>query len=159
MAVSGQTFTRKDSLQGGLRPERTNYDVKRYDLDITIDPERKSIVGFNDITFTALPGTPTIQVDLFENMVVDSIVYNAKKLSYRRDSGAVFVFFPGGLQGVNLHTLRFYYSGNPIISKNAPWDGGFIFSKDANKNHWIAVAVQGTGASLWYPCKDSQTDE
>src|SRR5690606_29148027 len=81
------------------------------------------------------------------------------KLSYRRDSGAVFVFFPGGLQGVNLHTLRFYYSGNPIISKNAPWDGGFIFSKDANKNHWIAVAVQGTGASLWYPCKDSQTDE
>ena len=159
MAVSGQTFTRKDSLQGGLRPERTNYDVKRYDLDITIDPERKRIVGFNDITFTALPGTPTIQVDLFENMVVDSIVYNAKKLSYRRDSGAVFVFFPGGLQGVNLHTLRFYYSGNPIISKNAPWDGGFIFSKDANKNHWIAVAVQGTGASLWYPCKDSQTDE
>jgi hypothetical protein len=29
-------FTRRDSLQGGLRAERTAYDVKRYDLNITI---------------------------------------------------------------------------------------------------------------------------
>ena len=30
-------FTRRDSLQGGLRIERTSYDVKRYDLNITIN--------------------------------------------------------------------------------------------------------------------------
>ena len=44
-------FSRRDSLQGGLRIERTCFDVKRYDLNITINPEQKSITGFNEITF------------------------------------------------------------------------------------------------------------
>lgn len=46
-------FTHRDSSQGGLRIERTSYDVKRYDLNITINPEQKSIKGFNEITFTS----------------------------------------------------------------------------------------------------------
>jgi len=158
-ATAQKNFTRKDSLQGGLRPERTDYDVQRYDLNIKIDPAEQSIIGYNDITFKALPGTPRIQIDLFENMAVDSIVMDNKKLSYRRDNNAVFVFFAGGLQGTDLHKLRFYYSGKPQIARNAPWDGGFTFRKDKNNKDWIGVAVQGTGASLWYPCKDSQTDE
>ena len=39
-----QNFTRRDSLQGGLRLERTCYDVQRYDLNITINPEERTIV-------------------------------------------------------------------------------------------------------------------
>ena len=46
--VSAQNFTRKDSLQGGLRPERTSFNVLRYDLNIKINPDEKSIIGFND---------------------------------------------------------------------------------------------------------------
>jgi len=45
------------------------------------------------------------------------------------------------------------------LPKNAPWDGGFVFSKDTNDKPFIGVAVQGTGASLWYPNKDHQSDE
>jgi aminopeptidase N len=154
-----QVFTRKDSLQGGMRIERSAYDVLRYDLNIKINPEEKSIIGFNEITFRALANTQKIQLDLFENMSVDSIVFDKKKLSYKREFNAVFVFFQSGLQPNIEHKLRFYYSGKPLIAKHAPWDGGFIFTKDDNNKTWIAVAVQGTGASLWYPCKDSQTDE
>jgi len=29
--ISSQNFTRRDSLQGGLRPERTCFDIQRYD--------------------------------------------------------------------------------------------------------------------------------
>ena len=152
-------FTRRDSLQGGLRIERTSYDVKRYDLNITINPEQKSIKGFNEITFDVVIPTQKIQVDLFENMKVDSIVWNAKKLNYKRDNDAVFIDLPEKLASRSNHKLKFYYSGNPRIAKNAPWDGGFVFSKDKAGKDFIAVAVQGTGASLWYPVKDSQTDE
>ena len=152
-------FTRRDSLQGGLRIERTSYDVKRYDLNITINPEQKSINGFNEITFDVVSPIQKIQIDLFENMKVDSIVWNAKKLNYKRDNDAVFVDFPEKLASKSNHKLRFYYSGNPRIARNAPWDGGFVFKKDSNGKDFIAVAVQGTGASLWYPVKDSQTDE
>ncbi len=152
-------FTRRDSLQGGLRIERTSYDVKRYDLNITINPEQKSIKGFNEITFEVLVPVQKIQLDLFENMKVDSIVWNTKKLKYNRDNDAVFIDFPEKLASKSNHKLKFYYSGNPRIARNAPWDGGFVFSKDKAGKDFIAVAVQGTGASLWYPVKDSQTDE
>ena len=152
-------FTRRDSLQGGLRIERTSYDVKRYDLNIIINPEQKSIKGFNEITFEVMVPTQKIQLDLFDNMKVDSIVWNTKKLKYNRDNDAVFIDFPEKLASKSNHKLKFYYSGNPKIAKNAPWDGGFVFKKDSNGKDFIGVAVQGTGASLWYPVKDSQTDE
>ncbi|WP_445713129.1 M1 family metallopeptidase [Flavobacterium sp.] len=152
-------FTRRDSLQGGLRIERTCYDVKRYDLNITINPDQKSIKGFNEVTFEVLTPTQKIQMDLFENMKVDSIVWNANKLNYTRDNDAVFIDFTEKLVSKSNHKLKFYYSGNPIIARNAPWDGGFVFSKDNAGKDFIAVAVQGTGASLWYPVKDSQSDE
>ena len=154
-----ENFTRKDSLHGGLRFERTCYDVLRYDLNIKINPEEKSIIGYNDITFKVINTTTKIQIDLFANMNIDSIIVNNKKLSYKREFDAVFINFPYALEKNSEQKLRFYYSGNPQIAKNAPWDGGFVFKKDSNNKNWVGVAVQGTGASLWFPCKDSQTDE
>jgi aminopeptidase N len=157
--VFSQNFTRRDSLQGGLRLERTCYDVQRYDLNIKINPDEKTIVGYNDIAFKVVEKTSKIQVDLFENMQIDSIIYNNKKLEYKREFDAIFIDFPNGLTANSSEKIRFYYSGKPKVAKNAPWDGGFVFKKDKQGKHWIGVAVQGTGASLWYPVKDSQTDE
>ncbi|MGV1011993.1 MAG: M1 family metallopeptidase [Flavobacterium sp.] len=157
--VISQTFTRKDTLQGGLRAERTCYDVLRYDLNIKINIEEKSIVGYNDISFKVVSNTKKIQLDLFDNMQVDSIVYNTNKLNYKREFNAVFIDFPTNLTNGTEEKIRFYYSGKPIVAKNAPWDGGFVFAKDKQGKPWVAVACQGTGASLWYPVKDSQSDE
>ena len=155
-----ETFSRKDSLQGGLRPERTCFDVLHYDLNIKINPEEKSIVGYNEISFGILKNTSKIQLDLFDNMQVDSIIYNKKKLHYIREFNAVFIDFETPLLTKDRSALlRFYYSGKPIIAKNAPWDGGFVYTNDSQEKPWIGVACQGTGASLWYPCKDSQSDE
>lgn len=156
---SQETFTRKDTLQGGLRPERTCFDVMRYDLNIKINIDEKSIVGYNDISFKVVENTSKIQIDLFRNMQVDSIVYNSKKLEFKRDFNAVFIDFPNKLSVGNDEKIRFYYSGKPIVARRAPWDGGFVFSKDKQGKPWVAVACQGTGASLWYPVKDSQSDE
>ena len=153
-------FSRKDSLQGGLRVERTSFDVLRYDLNITINPEKKEIIGYNDITFKAVNPTKKIQLDLFDNMKIDEITHQKfGKLEYIREENAVFIEFPSSLIQDSVYTIRFMYYGNPKIAKNAPWDGGFVFKKDSNGKDFIGVAVQGTGASLWYPVKDSQSDE
>lgn len=157
--IAAQNFTRKDSLRGGLPYERTCFDVMHYGLNLTINVANKSIVGCNAIAFKTISKTTKIQLDLFENMQVDSIVYRHQKLGYSREFNAVFINFPTELNSNNLEMLLFYYSGKPIIAKNAPWDGGFVFSKDNNNKDWIGVACQGIGASLWFPCKDSQSDE
>lgn len=157
--LAQETFTRKDSLQGGLRPERTCFDVLRYDLNIKVNPDDKSIVGYNIITFKVVSNTQKIQLDLFDNMQIDSIVFNTKKLTYKREFNAVFIDFTSILTSKSEQSLQFYYSGKPIIANNAPWDGGFTYTKDNDGKPWIAVSCQGIGASLWYPCKDSQSDE
>jgi aminopeptidase N len=153
------SFTRKDSLQGGLRVERTSFDVQKYDLNITIDPEKRFIFGSNTISFKTTENTSKIQIDLFANMQVDSILHDKKQLKYTREFNAVFIEFPKEIKKNKNCEIQFFYSGNPIVAKNAPWDGGFVFKKDASDKPWIGVAVQGTGASLWYPVKDSQSDE
>lgn len=157
--INAQKFTRKDSLQGGLRFERTCFDVLRYDLNIKVNPDEKSIVGYNKITFKVVTTTSKIQLDLFDNLQIDSLVFNSKKLQYKREFNAVFIDFPEVLKVNSEQSLFFYYSGKPVIAKNAPWDGGFIFKKDRNGKPWIAVACQGVGASIFYPVKDSQSDE
>ncbi|RAR46368.1 M1 family metallopeptidase [Flavobacterium lacus] len=156
---SSQTFTRRDTLQGSLRPERTAFDVQRYDLNLTIDPDNRTIVGFNDITVKIVENSSRIQLDLFENMKVDSIFHKNIKLTYEREMDAVFIDLPPELPLNSEQTIRFYYSGKPMVAKRAPWDGGFVWKKDSNGNHFVGVAVQGTGASLWYPVKDHQSDE
>ncbi|MGX1025069.1 M1 family metallopeptidase [Psychroflexus sp. MBR-150] len=152
-------YTRADSLRGSLRPERTAFDMLKYNLNISVNPESKSISGYNTINFEALDNQDIIQLDLFENMIIDSIVFQHKKLKYKREFNAVFIDFEKELKKGSQHQLTFYYHGKPIIAKRPPWDGGFVFDKDSNGNPWIAVAVQGTGASLWFPNKDHLSDE
>ncbi|HMJ48295.1 MAG TPA: M1 family metallopeptidase, partial [Ferruginibacter sp.] len=56
-------------------------------------------------------------------------------------------------------SLTFYFHGKPVEGKRPPWDGGWIWKKDKSGNPWMSVACQGLGASVWYPCKDIQSDE
>ncbi|HKJ47778.1 MAG TPA: M1 family metallopeptidase, partial [Christiangramia sp.] len=111
------------------------------------------------IKFKVLKNMPVMQLDLFENMQIDSIVHGNSNLEYERRHNAVFITFSDQLMRGTTDSIEFFYHGNPIVAKNAPWDGGFVWDEDDNGNPWIGVAVQGTGASLWYPNKDHQSDE
>ncbi len=153
------TPSHADSLRGYLSPLRTCFDVRFYHLDVKVDPEKKFISGSNTIRFTAVRAMADMQLDLFKNMNVDSIRWTGTLLPYRRDGNAVFIHFPKPFQPGQTVIIEFYYSGNPVIARNPPWDGGFTWEKDVSGNPWIDVSCQGTGASLWWPEKDHQSDE
>jgi len=152
-------YTETDTLRGSLRPERTGFDVQKYHLKLKIEPEKKFISGSNIISFNVEEDLPVMQLDLFENMEIDSIMHRDRSLDYKRKFNAVFIEFEESLKKGSLDSIEFFYHGNPIVAENAPWDGGFVWSEDKNGNPWVGVAVQGTGASLWYPNKDHQSDE
>ncbi len=153
-------YTKADSLRGSLRPERTSYDVKKYKIKVRVNPDKRYISGVNKMQFRILKPTQRIQIDLFEEMKLDSVVFNQKKLQYKREFNAVFIELPTVLQPNNdLQDIQFHFSGFPKVAKNAPWDGGFVFKKDQNNKHFVGLAVQGIGASLWLPNKDHLSDE
>lgn len=153
-------FTKADSLRGYLSPLRTCYDVTYYHLDVTVNPDSQSIRGSNTIRFKVDTAFSEMQVDLFANMKVDSIIFeDGTLLKYYREFGAVFIDMPEELKQNSVHQIVFYYSGKPQIAVNPPWDGGFIWKKDKEGNPWVMVTCQKTGASLWWPNKDHQSDE
>ncbi len=151
--------TRSDTLRGAQSAERTVYDINSYHLNIRIDPENRYISGENTFRFTATQDFKRLQFDLFENMVVEKVVYKNQSLSFYREFNAVFIDFPEIIKKNAMEEFIVQYSGFPIVAKNAPWDGGIVFSKDKNGKPWVNVAVQGVGASLWWPNKDQQADQ
>ena len=153
------SFDHADTLRGMLRPERTCYDVTFYDLNIGIDISKKFIKGYVDIYFDAVSGCNVIQIDLFKNMEIIEITFYDQPLTYNRIENAVFVYLPMTLPRGSSATIRVSYQGFPQVARNAPWDGGFVWSQDPKGNPWVGVACEGTGASLWWPCKDHLSDE
>ncbi len=159
-------FTRADTLRGTLSEFRSCYDVLVYDLDVRVDIDNKFISGSNTIKFLAKSDFTKLQIDLFENMKIEKIEFSnslnqeqKRELKYTRQFNAVFVEFPDTVKKESVRFIKIYYSGNPQAAKHAPWDGGFSWDKDKNGNPWVGVSCQGTGASLWWPCKDHQSDE
>jgi aminopeptidase N len=152
-------FTRQDSLRGSLNAERDGWDVDFYTIDVTPDYLNKSIAGRTVIGFKTVKDFSIMQLDLQEPMEITSITWRKKKLSYKREGNAFHVQFPEQLKNGRKETIVVFFSGNPRVAVRPPWDGGWIFQKDNLGRPWMSVACQGLGASVWYPCKDHQSDE
>ncbi|MES2828299.1 MAG: M1 family metallopeptidase [Bacteroidota bacterium] len=152
-------FSKADSLRGELTPFRTCYDINYYHLDVAIDLEKRSVKGSNEFRFTATENFNKLQFDLFASLNIERVTFNGSELPFYRSFNAVFITFPSEIKKGTKHSFTVYYSGNPSIAANPPWDGGFIFTKDKSGNPWASVACQGYGASSWWPNKDHQSDE
>jgi len=153
------TFTRADTLRGMLTPLRTCYDITYYHLDVKVDIDQKFISGSNEFRFMATQDFKKLQFDLFTNLKVEKVIFHGKNLPYTREANAVFLTFPNTIKRGIKEAFTVYYSGNPVVAKRAPWDGGFVFTKDTEGKPWVATACEGLGASVWWPNKDHLSDE
>jgi len=153
------TFTHADTLRGALGPARDWWDVTFYDLHVRVNPEERSISGWNGITYEVTKPGRELQIDLQVPLVVDSIVANGVALRSRRDGNAFFVTLPSEQRTGETHTVTVYYHGTPRVSTNPPWNGGFVWAQDPLGRPWVATANQGIGASVWWPNKDHPSEE
>src|SRR5450432_1075313 len=154
-----EAFTHQDTLRGSLNAERTWWDVMCYDITVKPDYNNKTIKGSNIITFKVLGSAKTMQIDMQEPMKITGIILKSAPLTFQREGNVYHVNFPAALETGSIQQLNISFEGKPREATRPPWDGGWIWKKDANGNPWMSVACQGLGASVWYPCKDIQSDE
>jgi len=186
-------FSRQDTLRGSINPERSWWDVLRYDISVTPNYQQKSIEGICKITFKIKKtGNPSkdinayldkevnMQIDLQKPLQIDSVIYNMyewigshtqirrgeqkpRKIEFSKVGENVYYVKMPGTELVhadkNIDSITIYYRGKPTEAVRPPWDGGWIWKKDEKGRPWMSVACQGLGASVWYPCKDHQSDE
>ena len=157
--TQSKTYTFKDTLRGTLTAERTWWDVQHYAIYVEPDYASKTIKGKVDIRFKVKSAGNVMQIDLQEPMELEKAYLGDNAMPYTRKGNAFFVTLDKNLPVGSEALLALKFSGKVQEAIRPPWDGGWIFSKDKMGRPWMSVACQGLGASVWFPCKDHQSDE
>ncbi len=159
-------FDRQDTLRGTIGADRAWWNVLHYELTIEPDYNNQTLKGKNRIEFnwTGEPITGRMQLDLQPPMQIDHVSIGGQPLPFDRDGNVYWIDLRKQLSALPKSKkiavqLDVAFSGKPRAAVNPPWDGGWIYKKDRAGNPWMSVACQGLGASVWYPCKDHQSDE
>ncbi|UJX27880.1 M1 family metallopeptidase (plasmid) [Pseudoalteromonas sp. CF6-2] len=134
-------------------------DVKHYDLALEVFPDNKRIKGIATTDFKLLAATQFVELKLDSRFTINEVSSKGEALKYERDGGVIRVDLGEQQEKDSVVSVAVAYQGFPHIAKNAPWDGGFVFSKTEQGEPWIATAVQGEGCDLFWPCKDHFADK
>lgn len=152
-------YTECDSVRGKLTFARACFDVVYYDLTTKIIPKKKRIEGHNVIHFRVVKSMQKMQLDLYDNLKIDSVVWRNKKMPYLRKCHAFFIDFPETLEVGKLEQVAVYYQGKPLEQVGNWGRHGVHWTKDAKIRDWIGVSCEHDGASIWWPNKDHLSDE
>lgn len=165
-----------DEFRGSNTEFRNWWDVQRYDLVIIPDFNEKSISGSVNIEFEITENSTDsiMQLDFQQPMKITNLSQiiasnkddgNLEKFAFQssawsHQNNVIFIDLKQiPVQHEGIQTLKIHFEGHPRIANNAPWDGGWIFTHDDQGRPWMTAAVQGLGASSWFPCKDYQADK
>ncbi len=141
-------------LRGAI-PTQYQYDVNFYRIDMNVNITTEIITAGVDMTSTATQDSVTFcEIDLFSNMVIDSIRVDGMPATYARNGNVVTVTLPAQVDSGEVFTVSTYYYGHPI-------EGGFqAFSFDSyGGNPVISTLSEPYLARTWWPCKDHPDDK
>jgi aminopeptidase N len=131
-------------------------DLSWVNLHVKPDFKNRSIHAICIQKWKVGPQDSLLQLHLSPLLIIDSVLINGNAAVWNRDSLQLKV----QIQSSNLSdpVLLIKYHGAPLEAKNAPWDGGFVWSKDPEGESWLTVACQDKGASIWWPAPAAYSD-
>ncbi|MEP7703613.1 M1 family metallopeptidase [Paraglaciecola sp. 25GB23A] len=136
-----------------------NADVIKYDLELEIFPEDKSIKGIGRSEFLLINDSQYVELKLDSRFDIEKIIVNEHNSDFTRNGGILLIDLGKNESAGETINVAVYYSGKPHVALNAPWSGGIVWSETEQGQPWIATAVQGEGCDLFWPCKDHFSDK
>jgi aminopeptidase N len=159
-ASAQRRFTARPTDTGGIVPyEQAAYDVKKYDIMLSINPTEKSISGATIVTANIVQPINVFVLDLDTPFTVSEVFMGETRLKFERKGNKIWSYFPMTKQAGETVSVKVVYSGIPLVAPNPPWVGGFMWEKTADGSPWIATAFQNDGADVMFPCKDYPSDK
>lgn len=84
-----QPFTQADTLRGSNGAGRNCYDVGYYELSINVDVQRKTMAGSTLFRVKNLKNYTSLQIDIFDFLTLDSIIFHQKKCGFTRQGNEI----------------------------------------------------------------------
>ena len=135
-----------------LTQNQNKIDISFYELDIDIDFSSNIISGYVLIKGTKSTVAPPdyIELDLYNNMVVDSVFLNDSQVSFSHDSDIIKIPADENM----IFSLKVFYNGTPEHCGA----GGFKFDNHLDIDH-VWTLSEAYCARSWWPCKDDPSDK
>jgi len=145
-------------LQKYSNPLTANYDLKYYRFQWDIDPAVYAIKGSATPYFVPLSdGFNEMYFDLSNELIIDSIIYGHKAMSYTQPDDYVLKIDLGQVLNTGqLDSISIYYHGVPPSGGF----GSFIQSTHGNNNNpALWTLSEPFCAQDWWPCKNGLDDK
>ncbi len=144
-----------EELAKQTRVSQWQYDATYYEVDFAIDFDTEIISGHVTMAARSVyDGLSWIEVDLFDDMTVDSVTMNGGTVAFSHFSDIITVSLDAEYDDGDDFAVTMYYHGHPT-------EGGFqAFSFDAHNGTDIATTLsEPYFARTWWPCKDYPDDK
>ena len=139
-----------------MNQNQEKIDIKFYELNLDIDFNSFRIRG--SVTVNGVIGNiypDFIELDLYDNMTVDSILQNNIPILYLHENDMLKIPISDiTLNDENLFSLTIFYQGTP----DHCGAGGFKFDEHQNIGH-VWTLSEAYCARSWWPCKDDPSDK
>ena len=151
-----KSASRWQTQNSTLNQNQEKIDIKFYELNLDIDFNSSRIRG--SVTVNGVIGNiypDFIELDLYDNMTVDSILQNNIPILYLHENDMLKIPLSDiTLDDENLFSLTIFYQGTP----DHCGAGGFKFDEHQNIGH-VWTLSEAYCARSWWPCKDDPSDK
>lgn len=131
-----------------------NYDVKYYRCEWEVDPSVRYIKGKVTMYYLVTIATSTLQLDLMNPLIVDSVKQRNMLLTRQHNNNVVTINFPASVNAGVLDSISIFYKGVP---PNTGF-GSFINTTHAG-TPVIWSLSEPYGSRDWWPCKNGLDDK
>ena len=151
-----KSASRWQAQNSTLNQNQEKIDIKFYELNLDIDFNSSRLRG--SVTVNGVIGNiypDFIELDLYDNMTVDSILQNNIPILYLHENDMLKIPISDiTLNNENLFSLTIFYQGTP----DHCGAGGFKFDEHQNIGH-VWTLSEAYCARSWWPCKDDPSDK
>lgn len=151
-----KSASRWQTQNSTLNQNQEKIDIKFYELNLDIDFNSSRLRG--SVTVNGVIGNiypDFIELDLYDNMTVDSILQNNIPILYLHENDMLKIPLSDiTLDDENLFSLTIFYQGTP----DHCGAGGFKFDEHQNIGH-VWTLSEAYCARSWWPCKDDPSDK
>jgi len=131
-----------------------NYNVKYYRCEWEVNPSVRYIKGAVTIYFTMISPASSIQVDLMNPLVTDSVKQRGALLTKQHLSNVLTVTLPATLNAGITDSVTIYYQGVP------PNNGFGSFETTTHAGIPVMWSLsEPYGSRDWWPCKNGLDDK
>lgn len=141
-------------MQKTAYPGDDTFDALFYKLDLKITYSPQWVEGNVTVKGKALNAIGEIFLDLYDNMVIDSIVMDNKKLTYTHSNNKININLGKIFHADDIFSMNIFYKGKPLR------DGFGSFEFDTHSGEPVIWSLsEPYGTPIWFPCKDTPSDK